>query len=196
MKISFRLFSVFVLFAFLFSSCQKELSFDTTGGSGGGNNNGGGGNTGGGSGYYIRGKKDGVAFNLSAVTMAKITDLGQGIISLSLVASAGGTNMEGINIGINFANGKSPAVGTYSEDDSSLDYSILGVYNPNSTTVVYGAGVFSPSARPLVVKILSKTNTEMTGTFEGAFYKTELSSGTIGPEFILFTEGEFKLKIQ
>jgi hypothetical protein len=195
MKISFRLLSAFVLFAIVFSSCQKELSFDTTGGSGGGNN-GGGGNTGGGSAYYIRGKKDGTAFNFTVNTMAKITDIGQGIVSLSLIASAGGSNMEGINIGINFANGKSPAVGTYSEDDSSLDYSILGVYNPNSTTIVYGAGVFSPSAKPLVVKILSKTNTEMTGTFEGAFYKTELSSGTIGPDFISFTEGEFKLKIQ
>lgn len=190
MKISFRLLSVFVLFAIMFSSCQKELSFDTTGGSGGG------GNTGGGSGYYMRGKKDGAAFNFTANTMAKITDIGQGIVSLSLIAGAGGSNMEGINIGINFANGKSPAVGTYSEDDSSLDYSILGVYNPNSTTIVYGAGVFSPSAKPLVVKILTKTSTEMTGTFEGAFYKTELATGTIGPDLINFTEGEFKLKIQ
>jgi len=193
---SVRILSVLSLvFAIGFSSCQKELSLDTTNGTGG---TGGGGGGGGSTSYYIKGKKDGVAFNYTANTMAKITNFGAGTntLSLALIAGAGGTSLEGLNIGGNFQNGTSPEVGEYSEADNTLDYVIAGVYNPNSMDMVWGAGVFFPTAKPLTIKIATKTATEMTGTFEGAFYKTDLGSGTIGPEFILFTEGEFKLKIQ
>lgn len=198
MKMSIRIPSLFLLFALAFTSCQKELSVDSTTGGGAGNNGGGGSGGGSGSGYYIKGKKDGVAFNFTANSMAKITSLGAGtgVTSLNLVAGVGGTSFEGFNIGINFSNGKTPEIGTYSEDDSSLDYTAAGVYNPNSADFVYGAGIVSPSAKPLVIKIVTKTSTEMTGTFEGAFYKLNLSSGSIGTEFVTFTEGEFKLKIQ
>jgi len=59
-----------------------------------------------------------------------------------------------------------------------------------------GAGIQSPSVKPLVINILTKTNTEITGTFEGAFYKEDLASGTMYPDYILVTGGEFKLQIK
>lgn len=192
MKKIFLLLSFPVLVCFSLSSCQKEISYDAaTGGGGGG---GGGGST-----YYIKFKKDGVQKNFTSATMAKITDFtGTGVIGLNLIASENVTSgsLEGINIGINFSNGTQPRTGIFREDDVSLDYVMVGVYNPNSTTIVYGAGIFTPTAKPLVVNILTKTATEMTGTFEGAFYKTDIVAGTITAENVLLTEGEFKLKIQ
>ncbi len=130
--------------------------------------------------------------------MAKIVDftaLG-GFISLSLNANASaGISLEGIGLGINFFNGTTPIVGTYSETDVTLDHLVVGVHTENNPTFTYNAGIFTPSVKPLVVKILTKTATEMTGTFEGAFYKTLLPAGTIAG-YSLLTNGEFKLKIQ
>ena len=191
MKNSFTLFTAFFL-AFAITSCQKEITLDdgTTGGTGG---------TGGtGSGYYIKFKKDGTQKTFTSYPMAKIISFqGAGLTSLALTAGVNpSTTLEGINVGINFFNGTAPQTGTYSEDDASLDYGVAGVYNPNSTTIVYAAGIYTPSAKPLVVKILTKTATEMTGTFEGAFYKQDVSTATFYSEYYMLTEGEFKLKIQ
>jgi hypothetical protein len=145
--------------------------------------------------YYIKGKKDGTPFTYSANAMAEITNLG-GFITMSLVASAqpGGTNMEGLNIGANFFVGQ-PVVGTYSEDYTGTDYLVAGVYNPNSATIVWGAGIHTPTAKPLKITITSKTATEITGTWEGAFYKQDVSIPMIYNNYTLFTEGEFKLPI-
>ena len=145
---------------------------------------------------YIKGKKDGVAFNFTTNAMAKITDFSgsSGIISLNLLAN--GTALEGFNLGINFANGTTVQTGTFTEDNSGSDYILAGVYNPNSSTIVYAAGIQSPSAKPLTINILTKTSTEITGTFEGAFYKEDVSSGTMYPDYTLVTEGEFKLQIK
>lgn len=192
MKNSFTL-STLIFFAIAFSSCQKEITLDDgTTGSGTGSG------TGSSSGYYIKFKKDGTQKTFTAYPMAKITDFSSaGFVSLALTASAtAGTTFEGINIGINFFNGTTPQTGTYSEDDPTLDNVVAGVYNPNSTTIVYAAGIQTPSVKPLVIKILSKTATEMTGTFDGAFYKQDVSTGTFYTEYYLLTEGEFKLKIQ
>jgi hypothetical protein len=57
--------SLFLLLtSFSFTSCQKEYSAGDSPKSGGNNN----------STYYIKGKKDGVAFTYSANAMAMITD--------------------------------------------------------------------------------------------------------------------------
>ena len=184
--------ALFICFSFFFSSCQKEVSFpttntDTTGGGGGG--------TPGGSAYYIKCKKDGVQKSYTSFASANIIDLTSGVMSLALVAGTP-NSLEGFNIGINFFNSTPIKVGTYTEDYPGLEYIVGGVYNPNSTSIVYGAGLKTPSIKPLVVKILTKTTTEMTGTFEGAFYKLDINSGSISTEYFLFTEGVFKLPVK
>ena len=171
-KLSFFI-ALFALLSTLFISCSKE-----DGASGNAT-------------YYIKGKKDGVAFNFTTNSMAKVTST-SGIYLFNLIAS--GTGMEGFNIGINIYNGGTLQTGTYLEDNAGTDYTLGGVYNPNSTTMVYAAGIQS-SANPLVVNILTKTSTEVTGTFSGAFYR-QSTTGTFYPDFITITEGEFKLKIQ
>lgn len=192
MNKSLTLFNTILLLAFTITSCQKEITLDV-------GNTGGTGNTGGNtSTYYIKFKKDGESKMFTVYPQAKVINFsGTGLISLALTANANaGTTLEGINVGINFFNGTSPQTGTYSEESTSLDYAVAGVYNANSTTVVYAAGIQTPTVKPLVVKILSKTATEMTGTFEGAFYKQDVSTLTFYNEYYLLTEGEFKLKIQ
>jgi len=186
---------LFICFSFFFSSCQKEVSLprtntDTTGGGGTG-----GGGTPGGSAYYIKCKKDGVQKSYTSFASANIIDLTSGVMSLALVAGTP-NSLEGFNIGINFFNSTPIKVGTYTEDYLGLEYIVGGVYNPNSTSIVYGAGIQTPSIKPLVVKILTKTTTEMTGTFEGAFYKLDINSGSISTEYFLFTEGVFKLPVK
>ncbi len=186
---------LFICFSFFFSSCQKEVSLprtitDTTGGGGTG-----GGGTPGGSAYYIKCKKDGVQKSYTSFASANIIDLTSGVMSLALVAGTP-NSLEGFNIGINFFNSTPIKVGTYTEGYPGLEYIVGGVYNPNSTSIVYGAGLQTPSIKPLVVKILTKTTTEMTGTFEGAFYKLDINSGSISTEYFLFTEGVFKLPVK
>lgn len=163
-----------------FTSCKKSNSEDRGG-------------------YYIRGKKDGTAFTYSANAMAMITDFGGGTgVSLSLFANAqpNAASLEGLGMSINFSAGHSPAVGVYTEDHAGTDYVAAGVYNPNSTTIVWGAGIHFPTVKPLKITILTKTATEMTGTFEGAFYKQDVSIPAFYDDYILFTEGEFKLPVQ
>jgi hypothetical protein len=145
---------------------------------------------------YIKGKKDGTAFSFSANSMAKITDFTSsgGFTSLNLIAN--GEALEGFNLGINFFTGTAIQAGSFSEDNTGSDYIVAGVYNPNSTTTINAAGIQSPSAMPLVINILTKTSTEITGTFAGAFYRQDISTGTSYSDYILISEGEFRLKIQ
>jgi len=151
--------------------------------------------------YYIKGKKDGVAFTYSSNAMAMIIDYtssGAGLM-LSLMANpkpASASNMEGLGVSINFSNGVSIAPGTYTEDYAGYDYTAEGVYNPNSNTIVWGAGLHYPSVKPLKITITSKTATEMTGTIEGAFYKQDVTTAQVYDEYTLFTECEFKLPVK
>jgi hypothetical protein len=176
----------------LLVSCQKEVSFEnsnaTNPGSGGSNST-----------YYIRCKDNGTAKSFNYNAMAKIMDL-MGAKSLSLIGSAApnASTLEGVTMGINFMAG-GPAVGTYKEDDGSLNYVVAGVYNPGSTTIIFGAGLLPDPVLPLRITITKIDTKEITGTFEGAFYKQDVSTGTLptpASEKHLFTEGEFKLPIQ
>jgi hypothetical protein len=152
-------------------------------------------------GYYIKGKKDGVAFTYSSNAMAMITDYtssGAGL-QLSLMANpkpVSASSMEGLGVSINFSNGVSIVPGTYTEDYSGYDYTAAGVYNPNSNTIVWGAGIHYPTVKPLKIIIATKTATEMTGTIEGAFYKQDVSTGQLYDDYTLFTECEFKLPVK
>jgi hypothetical protein len=197
MKLRFP--ALLLLIGFAFSACQKELSYEVdagnTGGSGTGGGSGGGGSN---SSYYIKGKKDGTAFSYVNVPMAMITSIGNAtMVSLSANASANGSSLEGLALQINFFNGASLATTVYAENDGSTDHLLGGVYNPNSTSIVYGAGQSANSVKPLKITILTKTSSEITGTYEGAFYKTDVVAATLSTtEYITITEGEFKLPIK
>lgn len=192
-----RILSLLLLCVFLFS-CSKETSLEGSGspGTGGGGTGGG---TGGGSGtgtYYIKGKMDGILKTYTNTPMAMFTTMA-GTSVVSLFAGAGGTSLEGLAFSINFSTGTLTAGTTYSETGGGMDYLLAGVYNPNSTTITYAAGLTAASADPLRITITSKTATEVTGTFQGAFYKQDLINPTmIYTENKRFTEGEFKLPVR
>ena len=197
MKLTFT--SLLLLTGFAFSSCQKELSYEVaTGTTGGGGSNGSGGGGGSSNGYYIKGKKEGASFSFTNVPMTNIISAGGSVmVSMSANASANGSSLEGMVLSLSFSNGTNIATTTYVENDGSLDHSISGDYNPNSMSIGYGAGLAASTVKPLKITIATKTNTEITGTFEGAFYKTDVVAGTMSTtEYITFTEGEFKLPIK
>ena len=183
---------LFVLSSIILFSCQKEISLETaTGSGGGGGGTGGGGN----STYYMQAKINGTLRKFNFNNLFILMDVGGGDKALSLGGSFSSdpSNMEGIGIQINFQ-GISPASGTYTEEHTGIDYIVAGVYNPGSTTTVYGAGVVFPSVSPLVVTITKYDNTVVEGTFKGAFYKMDIGGGSPpSTEYLNFTEGSFRL---
>ena len=185
-------FLLFCTAGFVLISCQKEISTETT--NGGGSTGGG---TGGATTYYIKCKINGTARTFNYNDMAKLTDLAVGAKTFSILGSASSdaSNLEGVNLSINFIAG-APAAGTYAEDYSGTDYLVAGVYNPNSTTTIYAAGLTANSVLPLTITITKLDSQEATGTFKGAFYKTQVTSGVPTSEYLSFTEGEFKLQIK
>ena len=180
---------IFALTTVLFISCKKERSFETHttgGGPGTGNNT-----------YSFQANVNGAARTFNSNAMAKITDFGTGLTSLSLIGSANAdaTNLEGINLSINFFAG-APKVGTYSQDYTGSEYVTAGIYNPNSTTIVYGAGLTTNTVSPLTITISKMDNTEVTGTFKGAFYKSDINGGPTSTEYLEFTDGSFRLPLR
>ena len=177
---------IFVLAAATFVSCNKEKSIESS------TNTGGGGNT---NGYFISAKVNGTQRRFNSNDEAVITDLGGGAKTLSLIGSASSTSAEGINLTISFLK-SAPTAGTFSEDAQTLDYITAGIYNPNSPTVVYTAGLSTSTVSPLSITITKIDSTVVEGTFKGAFYKTDVSSGGPTSEYVTFTDGSFKLPVK
>ena len=170
-------------------SCQKEVSFETAtdpGGTGGGSN-----------GYFIRAKLNGKDHNFNYNEMAAIIDLGGGTKTLSLIGSASpnSTDLESLNLTITSFNG-SLTTGTYSENAQTVDYIAAGLYNPNSASILYTAGLTTSTALPLTITINKIDSAVVEGTFSGAFYKTDVSSGGPSSEYLSFTDGAFRLAVK
>jgi len=168
-------------------SCSKEKSFETsTGAPGGGNTT-----------YFITAKINGKLTTFNENDVAKITDFGSGLKSLSITGSASSnpTSLQGIDLSINFFN-IAPAVGTYAADSSATDFMTAGVYNPDSATVVYTTAASASSVSPLSITITKLDNNEVQGTFKGAFYRTDISTGSTSSDYLTFSEGSFRLPIQ
>ena len=177
---------IFVLAAVTIVSCQKETSVETS------TNTGGGGNS---NGYFISAKVNGTARTFNSNDEALITDLGGGAKTFSLLGSASTTSVESINLTISFLK-SAPTTGTFSEASQTLDYITAGIYNPNSPTVVYTAGLATSSVSPLTITITKIDNTVAEGTFEGAFYKTDVSGGGPTSEYLTFTDGSFRVPVK
>ncbi|HET9055514.1 MAG TPA: hypothetical protein VFN30_01575 [Chitinophagaceae bacterium] len=171
---------LFVSFLFVLYSCKKSDSGNSSGG------------------YYIKCKIDGVdkAFNYN--NMAKIMSLTQGATNVSIIGSAApaGSSLEGISLGVNFFNGQVLQTNTiYSEDYSGIDYLAAAAYTPNNATYVFASGIYTPTSLPFKLKVTNKTATEMSGTFEGAFYKN-VPGGNTTSEHVTITLGEFNVPIK
>ncbi len=184
----------FVLIACVaLASCQKELRYDvdpgTTGGGGGGSGSG----SGGSSGYYIKGKRNDTTFSYTSNAAANITTT-SGVTSLAMIATAPSPGTELFNLDISFLTG-SVATGTYSEANN-LGFSVivLGLYgNSQGSTFVSGGSIIT-GAPPLTITILTKTSTEITGTFSGTLYAPDATGLPSVPA--AFTGGSFDLPIK
>jgi hypothetical protein len=127
---------------------------------------------------------------------ASVSELGAGK-SLKLVASltTDANTSETIQLYINFLSG-SPAAGTYTQGDRSFSYVLNGVYK-TAEAKAYSAGMTPSAEQPLSITITSITDTEIKGTFKGAFYKHNLSTGEISSsDFISITDGAFTLPVK
>ena len=164
-----------ILLLFLITSCGKEKSSQEDLGQ-----------------YYLKCKIDGVdkTFNYSAA--ADQQDLGGGEISYSVFGKAVATpdNLEslGFNIRISVPFTK----GTYKETDPTDDYSLGGIYNPNTTDpgMIYAGHQFN-EADPFEVTFTEITSTTLSGTFKGKLfmYTTDPNADSV-----IISNGSFKVK--
>jgi hypothetical protein len=146
--------------------------------------------------YFIKGNKDGVAFNFNKNAIAKAENFGPGSGEIGLNLKANATTPEGFDLALLFYNNTGITTGSFVDGNSSPDYTLVGTYRPDNSTTLYGSENYSPSIKTLVVHITSRTSTEVAGTFEGAFYKEDTMSGDVYNEYIIVTDGEFKLPIK
>lgn len=171
---------VFVLsVCFLLISCQKELGFENIPGST----------------YYIKFNVDGSPrqYTYGAAAFTE-TDILGNKLSFIAFASSSVDNLESILLNI-YYDATAPDVNTYTEIGSP-DFFTLGAYDPNSPATVYTAGIASPTVQPLTITIKTKTDTEISGTFDGAFYKTDKEDGEVHDEPVIISEGEFRLPLK
>lgn len=168
-KIFFLFFSVLCLI-----SCDKENDSDSN------NTN------------YIRLKIDGVSKAYNHMAEATILpNTGTGIVMFSVHGNlnANTTAPEGINLVINSS--KPIAVGTYREDDPSLEYTIGAVHGVGFNDI-WSSGLNPNPTSPFKITISSITSTRVTGTFSGTVYN-EHGMGNLQKQI---TEGEFSVNLK
>jgi hypothetical protein len=186
----------FALLSVLFISCQKNLDHqevpaanltpaaaitEATEGSGA---------------YYVKFKSGGEVARLNFNTKALLSDAGAAkSLVLHASASAEKENQESIRLYLTFLSG-SPVAGTYKQGDAAFKYLVSGAYNPGDATVTYAAGLTPSTELPLSITIESINNGVIKGSFKGAFYKHDLTTGIMSSDHDNYTEGEFNLPIQ
>jgi hypothetical protein len=183
--------------ALLITACGKEQSFevptdDPNNPGNPGNPGGGGGNTG----YFLKCKIDGNAKSFPIALMAVKTDVAGVMTSYNIVGKANSNpnNFESLNLAIN--TNAALTTGTYAVDDPGTTFVIAAVYNPNSTTVVWGTTSGDTGGTPFKIVLTSVSATELAGTFSGTFFESNASNPTPNPASHNITEGEFKVKFQ
>jgi hypothetical protein len=190
-----RLSSV-ALLSFLLFACQKDLSYQEEGGvSGGVNSPAIAAPSDSSAAYYVKFKsgKELEQFNFN--TKALLSDAGNAK-SLVLQASANADNVkkESIRLYLTFLSG-SPVEGTYKQGDPEFKYLVSGSYNPADANFTYSAGLNPATELPLSITITSITNGVIKGSFKGAFYKHDLTTGILTSDYNNYSEGEFNLPI-
>jgi hypothetical protein len=177
-----------------FGACQKSGVDENNFGNSSGDSTSSGNNTTGSSTYYIKASMDGVAktFNVSAMgiesNLAGIT-----MLDITGLASSA-SSLESLGITINNSGNSKPIVaGSYSELETD-GFVVAAVYNPGSTTIVYGAGLYLDTINPLKVTITSIDSKTVKGTFSGNLYYTNTTTDSVGPGKKTVTNGEFNVK--
>jgi hypothetical protein len=143
--------------------------------------------------YFIKCKIGSVdkTFNISAAVAKK--DLGDGRISYDFFGKAvkDANNLESIGFTIQL---KIPlAKGTYKVTDPTEDYSMMGLYNPNT---VEGTKMFISGydeSNPFQLTFTEITATTLTGSFSG---KLDINGIDPTADSAIITNGQFKVKIQ
>ena len=143
---------------------------------------------------YIKATVDGkpMTFNVNAMATKMVTN---GFTSYSIhgnVKSA--QDLEGLGLEINNFNADPLTAGTYPEFDGPAGIVTGAVYNPGSTTIVWGAGLHANPDLPLTIVITSIDDKSIKGTFEGDFFYTDVNTATTTDEKKVFTNGEFDVK--
>jgi hypothetical protein len=149
-----------------------------------------------GSAYYVKVNSGKAVETYQFNTSAFLGDAGTAK-SLVLQASANPNDptQESIHLYLSFLSG-SPAVGTYKQNDPSYKYLVSGSFKPADDKLTYSAGLSPVTEVPLTITISSISNGVIKGTFKGAFYKHDLSTGVMSEtEYINYREGEFNLPI-
>jgi hypothetical protein len=147
--------------------------------------------------YFVKFNAGNGVENYQFNTSAFLGDAGTAK-SLVLQASANPDDpkQESIHLYLSFLSG-SPAVGTYKQGDPAFKTLVSGSFNPVNPNFTYSAGLSPVTESPLTVTISSISNGVIKGTFKGAFYKHDLSTGVMSEtEFVDYREGEFSLPIQ
>jgi hypothetical protein len=142
--------------------------------------------------FYIRCKIDGSAKTFNISPNASKQDLGS-TTSYSVFGKAvqDANNFESFVFSIQISGDLT--AGNYTELDSSGNYILAGVYNPNATdpTGIYSSNM--DATNPFELTVSEITDSLMTGTFKGKMY---LNTNDSMPLSVMVTEGEFKVKIQ
>jgi len=191
-----RLSSV-ALLSFLLFACQKDLSYQDAASAVNGNavapspapaSEGS-------AAYYVKFKSGQELETLNFNTKALLSEAGSAM-SLVLQASANADNVkkETIRLYLTFLSG-SPVEGTYNQGDPGFKYLVSGSYNPGDANVTYSAGLTRTTELPLSITITSINNGVIKGTFKGAFYKHDLTTGIMSSEHTDYSEGEFNLPV-
>lgn len=145
--------------------------------------------------YYLKANVNDTAKTFNVYAAAHLDTMG-GFTTLNIVGDVTSPqNLESINLAINNTPSNKPIVaGTYVE--TSTDFVVGAVYNPGSSTVVYGAPVSPAPTNPLTITITAIDKNTVKGTFGGDLYYTNITTGTYGSTKRTLTNGEFYLKIQ
>lgn len=145
--------------------------------------------------YYIKGNMNDTAMTFNVDAAAHLTTM-SGFTTLAIIGSVSNPqNLQGISLNINNTPSNKPIVaGTYTE--STTDFVVGAVYNPGSSSVVYGAPVNPNPTNPLTITITSIDNNTVKGTFSGDLYYTNTTTGSFGSTKKTFTNGEFYVKVQ
>jgi hypothetical protein len=165
-------------------SCRKELSYEDVNGER--------------SRYYLKCKIDGIEreFNFSTLALTHGYGPEDSVLAITGFSSTSLEGQESLTLNIYYTD-LTPFEGTYEEDYTGTEYSLLsGIYDADSTDIIYTAGYASTSDFPLQLIITERTETEISGTFEGAFYFTDIDDGEVHPQYLTFTNGIFRVKLK
>jgi hypothetical protein len=145
--------------------------------------------------YYLTATVDGVPLKFNVDNEAAYT-LSSGLNALELTGFASADPNDNTNITLDiYYDVTPPGAGTYTGQNN--DYFVIGIYDFGDPNTVYTAGINNISVSPLTITITCIVNNVVTGTFSGAFYRTDVNTGIIDMNnYILITEGKFRLPLQ